>query len=66
MKKHGKRVVDAMYKKYTQLEDIKLVGELYPNRLTISQNKGSLRAINLIKKRSGKLKREDIRIWTTP
>ena len=42
-----------MYKEYTQLEGIKLMGALNPD----SQKKGSLRPINLIKeKRSGKPK----------
>ena len=46
-----------MYKEYTQLEDMKLIGALKLDRLTGSQNKGALRDIKLIKeKRRGKLK----------
>ena len=47
----------AIYKEYTELEDMKIVGALNLDSLKRSQNKGALRAINLIKeKRSGKLK----------
>ena len=42
-------MVSAMYNQYKKLEDMKIIGELDTNRLTISQNKGSLRAINIIK-----------------
>ena len=57
IRKHVERVVADMYNEYTQLEDMKLMGSLNPNSLTISQKKGSLRAINLIKeKRCGKIK----------
>ena len=49
IKKHGDRVVASMYKEYTQLEDIKVMGELKHYNLTRSQKKVSLRAINLIK-----------------
>ena len=46
-----------MYKEYTQLEEMKVMGELKPDSLTRSHKKGELRSINLIKeKRSGKLK----------
>ena len=46
-----------MYKKYTKLEDMKVMGALNPDSLTRSQKNGALRAINSIKeKRSGKLK----------
>ena len=48
-KNHGKRVVEAMYNKYTQLEYMKIIGELDPGSLKISQKKGELRSINLIK-----------------
>ena len=48
IKTHGERAVAAMYKEYTQLEEIKLMVALEPG-LTISQKKGALRAINLIK-----------------
>ena len=57
IKKHGEIAVAAIYKEYTQLEYMKVMGALNPYSLTISQKKGALRAINLIKeKRSGKLK----------
>ena len=57
IKKHGEIAVAAIYKEYTQLEYMKVMGALNPDSLTISQKKGALRAINLIKeKRSGKLK----------
>ena len=39
-KKHGQKSVAAMYKEYTQLEDMNLMGELDPYNLTISQKKG--------------------------
>ena len=46
-----------MYKEYTQLEEMKLMGALNPESLTRTHKKGALRAINSIKeKRSGKLK----------
>ena len=57
IKKHGNRDVAAMYKEFTQLEFMKVMGALNPDSLTISQKKGALRAINLIKeKRSGNIK----------
>ena len=47
----------AIYKEYTQLEYMKVMGALNPDSFTISHKKGALRAIKLIKeKRSGKLK----------
>ena len=49
IQKYGEISVSAMYKEYKQLEDIKVMGSLNPNILTISQNKGALRSINLIK-----------------
>ena len=46
-----------MYNQYKKLEDMKIIRELDPKRLTISHNKGSLLAINLIKEKcSGNLK----------
>ena len=57
IEKHGERAVSAMYKEYTQLEDMKVMGEINSESLTRSHKKGELRAINLIKeKRSVKLK----------
>ena len=54
---HGEIVLAEMYKEYKQQEDMKLMGELDPDSLTIPQKKGSLRVINLIKQKwSGKLK----------
>ena len=38
-----------MYKEYTKLEDMKVMGALKPDSLKISQKKGALRAIKLIK-----------------
>ena len=38
-----------MTKKYTQIEDKKVMGSLYPNSITKSQKWGSLQAINMIK-----------------
>ena len=37
---HGEREVSTIYKEYTKLEDMKVMGPLDPDRLTISQNKG--------------------------
>ena len=52
------RAVESMYREYTQLEYMKEMGELDPDRITISHKKGALRAIYIIKeKRSGKVKR---------
>ena len=57
IKKHGEIAVASIYKEYTQLEYMKVMGALNPDSLTISQKKGALRVINLIKeKSSGKLK----------
>ena len=42
IKKDGERELIAMYKEYTQLEDMKLMGELDLNSLTISHKKVSL------------------------
>ena len=57
IKKHGERAVEAMHKEYTKLEDMKVMRELNLDSLTISQKKGALRAINLIKEKwSGKLR----------
>ena len=49
IKKHGERAVIAMYKEYTQLEDMKVMRALNYDSLKRSQNKVALRAINLIK-----------------
>ena len=49
IKKRGEREVVAIYKEYTQLEYMKVMGGLNPYSLTISQKKVSLRVINLIK-----------------
>ena len=58
IKKHGEIELSDMYKEYTQLEDMKVMGSLNPDSLTRSQKKESPRAINSIKeKRSRKLKR---------
>ena len=42
IKRHGNRAVSAMYKAYTKLKDMKLMGALDPDSLKISQKKGSL------------------------
>ena len=34
IKKHGDRAVEAMYKEYIQLEDMKVMGALNPDILT--------------------------------
>ena len=36
IKKYGERAVEAMYNKYTQLEDMKVMKALNPDRLTRS------------------------------
>ena len=46
--KRGERAVAAIYKEYTQLEHMKVMGALNHGILTISLNKGALRAITLI------------------
>ena len=57
IKKRGERAVAGMYKEYTQLKDTTVMGSLNPDRLTKTQKKGALRAINVIKeKRSVKVK----------
>ena len=45
----SKREISAMYKYYTQLEDMNVMGELEPNRTTKPEKRGSLQAINRIK-----------------
>ena len=47
--KNGGRAVAGMYKKYTQLEYMKVIGALNSDSLTRSHKKGALRSINLIK-----------------
>ena len=49
IKKHRERVVTAIWNKYTQLEDMKVMRELNSDSLKRSQNKVALSAINLIK-----------------
>ena len=49
IKKHGERELAAMYKEYTKLEYMKVMGSMNPDIITRSQKKGALRAINLIK-----------------
>ena len=57
IKKHGEIAAAYIYKEYTQLEYMKVMGALNPDSFTISQKKGALRFINLIKeKRSRRLK----------
>ena len=51
IKIHGEQAISAMNKCYTQLEDMKVVGALIPENFTISQKKGLLCAINLIKEK---------------
>ena len=66
IKKHGYRAVATIYNKYKQLEDMKLIESLDPDSFTRSQKKYALRVINLIKKMEWKIKRGDVRRWTTP
>ena len=40
IKKHGERAVADMYKYYTHIEYMKVVGALDPTRLTKSQKRG--------------------------
>ena len=40
IQKHGERAVEAMYKEYTQLEDMKVMGSLNNDSFTRSQKKG--------------------------
>ena len=47
--KNMEKAVVAMYKEYTHLEYMKVMGALKPDSLTRSQKKGSLRSKNLIK-----------------
>ena len=54
IKTHGERAVEAIYKEYTQLEYMKVMGALNPDSLIISHNKGAPRAINLIKENGAK------------
>ena len=43
-----------MYKEYTQIKHMEVMGETYPNSLTKLQKRGSLQGINLIKYKGGK------------
>ena len=53
-----------MYKDYTQIEDMKVVGELDPYSLTKPQKMGALCAINLIKEKNmWKIKCKDMCIF---
>ena len=45
----GEVAVTAMFKEYKQLDDLKVLGILDPDLLTLEQKKNSLRATNLIK-----------------
>ena len=49
IKNHGERAVTDIYREYTQLEDMKVLGELNRDSLTISHKKGALRSITSIK-----------------
>ena len=37
-----------MLKKYIQIHDTKFMGDMYPENLTVQQNKDDLHSINLI------------------
>ena len=53
----GEKAVAAIFKEYKQLDDLKVLGVLDPESLTVEQKRKALRAINLIKlKRCGKVK----------
>ena len=57
IKQIGQPAVAAMFKEFKQLVDLQVLGTLDPDKLTMSQKKNALRAINLIKvKRCGKVK----------
>ena len=47
-KKHGEIAVAVVYREYTPLQYMKVMGSLDPDSLTISQKKGSMREIKLI------------------
>ena len=53
----GEPAVAAMFKEFKQLVDLQVLGTLDPDKLTSTQKRKALRAINLIKvKRCGKVK----------
>ena len=54
---YGKRAVDAIFKEFAQLDDLKVFGLLKPSKLTRAQKRMALRVIVLVKeKRCGKIK----------
>ena len=52
-----------MYKYNTQIEYMKVMRELDLDSITKSQKRGALKAINLIKNKVRKTKRDYVRIW---
>ena len=49
IKRHYESSIASMYKEYTQIYYIKVMGALEPNSLKKSQKRGALREIKLIK-----------------
>ena len=47
--RHGESAIADMYREYTHLEDMKLMGALDPKILTKSQKRGTLQSIDFIK-----------------
>ena len=57
IKKYGKKAVEAIFKEFAQLDDLKVFGPLRVNELTREQRHSALRAIVLVKeKQCGKIK----------
>ena len=63
---HGNILVATMYREYTELKYMHVIGELDPNSLTRSHNKIALVEVNPIIEEQAKTKREDMRIGATP
>ena len=51
IKRNGEKAIAETFKEYTQLEYMKVMGELEPGSLKKSQKRGALSAINLIKEK---------------
>jgi hypothetical protein len=57
IKKHGQVAVDALFQEFLQLHDLDVFDGQHAGKLTKSQKRAALRAINVIKeKRCGKIK----------
>ena len=62
IKRHGKRAIATIYKYYTKLEDMEVMGLLYPDSITRSQKKWSTASNKPDKgKKMWKTKRKDMR-----